>query len=202
MGRGKDVIIIALVLLLLASIGGGFYFARRGPILVGSEPSKEICDILPLYTGPSESSGGFGAYPYIAQDICRVVFASEKSDPAICDKVKIADVKGGCYGMLAVKLGESGLCAKAPADARDKCYSEAATKLGAEACEKIQAVDPRDNCFANAASRLGDSSLCTKISGVNQRDSCYFNTAHRNPALCSQISNPQVRQDCQRNYGR
>ncbi|OHA09445.1 MAG: hypothetical protein A3B37_01950 [Candidatus Sungbacteria bacterium RIFCSPLOWO2_01_FULL_59_16] len=198
----KDIVIVILVIMFLASIGGGFYFARRGPILVGSEPSKEICDILPLYTGASESSGGFGPSPYIAQDICRVVFASEKSDPAICDKVKIADVKGGCYGMLAVKLGESDLCAKAPADARDRCYSEAANKLGAEACENIRSADQRDNCLANAAGRLGDSSLCTKITGVNQRDSCYFNTASRNPAFCNEITNPQMRQDCQRNYGR
>ncbi len=202
MNRGKDIAIIALALLFLASIGGGFYFARRGPILVGSEPSKEICDILPLYTGPSESSGGFGAYPYIAQDICRVVFASEKSDPAICDKVKIADVKGGCYGMLAVKTGDSGLCAKAPADARDRCYSEAASKLGAAACEAIQAVDARDNCLANAANRLGDPSLCRKITSVNQRDSCYMNMANRDPAFCGEIANPQMRQDCQRNIGR
>ena len=198
----KDVVIITLVILLLSSIGGGFYFARRGPILVGPEPSKEICDILPLYTGPSESSGGFGPTPYIAQDICRVVFASEKNEPAICDKVRTADLKGGCYGMLAVKIGDADLCAKAPADARDRCYSEAANKLGSAACEKIAAADPRDNCLVNAASRLGDSSLCRKISGINQRDSCYFDTAHRNPALCVEISNPEMRQNCQRNYGR
>ena len=198
----KDVLIVLLVVLLLASIGGGFYFARGGPILVGQEPSKEICDILPLYTGPSESSGGLGPTPYIAQDICRVVFALEKSDPAVCDKVKTTDLKGGCYGMLAAKLGDADLCAKAPVDARDKCYGEAASKLGAEACENIRSADQRDNCLANASSRLGDGSLCTKISGINQRDSCYFNTAHRNPAFCGEISNPQMRQDCQRNVGR
>ncbi|OHA09666.1 MAG: hypothetical protein A3A44_02705 [Candidatus Sungbacteria bacterium RIFCSPLOWO2_01_FULL_60_25] len=48
----------------------------------------------------------------------------------------------------------------------------------------------------------GDGSLCPKISGVNQRDSCYFNVFHRNPALCAEIADSRMRQDCQRNYGR
>lgn len=198
----KNLIITVLVILLVGSIGASFYFSRKGPILLGQEPGKEICDALPLFTGSFEG-GSSEMMPYIAQDVCHTVFASEKSDSAICNKIKTAEFKGQCYSAVATKMGDVSVCDAAPPDARDRCYSQVANTLGGTAtCEKIQQINERDNCIQNYAMRASDSAACRKITNIGSRDNCFMNLAHQNPALCAEVSNPQMRGDCQRNVGR
>ena len=198
----KNLIITVLAILLVGSIGASFYFSRKGPILLGQEPGKEICDALPLFTG-SIDGGSSEMMPYIAQDICHMVFASEKSDSAICNKIKTTEFKGQCYSAVAAKMGDASVCDAAPSEARDRCYSQIAYKVGGAAtCEKVQQVNERDNCLQSYASRAGDSAACRKITHVGNRDNCFMNLAHQNPALCSEVSSPQARADCQRNTGR
>ncbi|MBI1975044.1 MAG: hypothetical protein HYS57_01635 [Parcubacteria group bacterium] len=198
----KDNLIIVLAALLVVSIGVAVYFAQKGPVIVGQQAGVEVCGILPVFTGQLGSgSGETGSF--IAQDICYMVFANEKTDPAICNKVKTAEFKGQCYATLAVKGGSTAACEGAPTDAQDKCYQQVAERLGdVAACGRIKVANERDNCISNQASRLGDGALCEKITNVNQRDFCYVNTARNNPSLCDKISSPSVKQDCLRNIGR
>lgn len=199
----KDTIIVILAALLMLSVGGVAYLSIKGkPILVGQEAGKEICDFLPLYTGPTENGGGF-LQPYFAQDVCRLVFAHEKGDLEICKKMKIREAGGMCYSMVAIKKGDASLCDSAPADMKDVCYRQAAEKLdGIKICEKIGKGDDRDNCLMNYAGKSGDASVCKKITNVYTRDNCYMNQAYRNPELCQEISNLSTRQDCERNVRR
>ena len=195
----KDTLIIVLVVLLIISSGAAVYFSQRLPkMLASGEAEKEICDILPVYSG-TES----GANPYIAQDICRLVLAVEKQDVEICKKAKTKEFIASCFAQVAAKAGNPGLCDSAPADARDQCYSEAARQAGSAAtCEKIQDVNVKDNCFYSYASSKGDSSVCEKIKNESSRDGCYMSVAYREPSLCGKIVNAQMKQDCQRNVGR
>ncbi len=198
----KNTLIIILVLLLLGSIGVAVYFAQKGPVIIGQQAGVEVCNILPLFTGQF-GGGNAGIGSYIAQDMCHVVFANEKNDVSLCNKIKTSEFKAECYSALAFKGGGAGVCDGAPADARDRCYSQVAERLSdAKACEKIKIANERDNCLSNYASRVGDGALCKKIANVNQRDSCYLNTARNDPALCSQVSSLNMRQDCLRNIGR
>lgn len=198
----KDSIIIILVILLLASTGTAIYFSQKGPIIIGGQAGVEVCGILPLYTGQLSGSGGPQS-SFIAQDICNMVFAYEKNDAAICNKVKTSEFKSECYSSLATKDGNANACDNAPADAQDRCYAQITEKLGdPKLCEKIKKANERDNCTANYASRVGDGTLCKKIININQRDSCYVNTARNNPSLCNEVYNSNMRQDCLRNSGR
>ncbi|OGF63459.1 hypothetical protein A2926_00855 [Candidatus Giovannonibacteria bacterium RIFCSPLOWO2_01_FULL_44_40] len=199
----RNIIITVLAIFLLASIGAAVYFAQKGPVIVGGQAGAEVCGILPIFTGQLDSGSSGGPGSFIAQDICHMVFANEKNDAAICNKIKTPEFKGQCYSMLAVKSGTSDVCAGAPSDARDRCYSQVAERMGdPKACEQIKIANERDNCISNYASRVGDGSLCKKITNIGQKDSCYMNTARNNPSLCSEISNPNMRQDCLRNIGR
>ena len=200
----KNIIIWVLAALLVVSAGAAFYFSTKGPLLVVGESNKAVCDTLPLYTGslgnggPSESN----APPYIAQDICHMVFAVEKKDAMICSKIKTLAFKGGCYSEVANKTGDTSICDTAPADAKDACYSKMAERLGSAACDKIQVVDQRDDCLSSSSSRNSDPSICKKITNINRRDSCYMNLAYNNPSLCNEVVTPQMKQDCQRNAQR
>lgn len=199
----KNTIIAILIILLLASIGAAVYFSQKGPVIISGQAGIEVCGILPLYTGQLGGSGGGPSSSFIAQDICHLVFAYEKNDTVICNKLKTPEFKSECYSSLAVKGGNANACDNAPADAQDRCYAQIAEKLGdPKVCEKIKIANDRDNCMSNYASRVGDSSLCKKIVNINQRDSCYMNTARNNPALCGEVSNPNMKQDCLRNLGR
>lgn len=198
----KNIIIIILVILLLASVGFAIYFAQKGPAAVSKQAGVEVCDILPLFTGQI-GSGNTGIGSYIAQDICYTVFANEKNDAAICDNVKTSEFKGECYSALAMKEGNADVCDGAPTEARDRCYSQIAEKLGnVNACEKIKIANDRENCISNFASRTGDGTLCKKLTNINTRDYCYINTSRNNPALCTEIQSPNVKQDCLRNLDR
>ena len=198
----KNIIIIGLVILLVASFGVAVYFAQKGPVILGQQAGVEVCGILPLFTGQI-GSGNTGIGSYIAQDICYTVFANEKNDAKICDKIKTSEFKGQCYSTLAMKESNADICDGAPTEARDKCYSEVAEKLGdATACDKIKIVNDRENCISNFASRTGDGTFCKKLTNINTRDYCYSNTARNNPALCNEIQSPNVKQDCLRNLGR
>jgi len=198
----KDIIIIILVVLLLVSSGAAVYFSQRVPkMLLGQQAEKEICDILPLYTG-SESSG-LDASPYIARDICRLVFAVEKQDSEICKGGKTKEFSGACYAAVAVKTGDIKVCDSASGDVRDKCYSEAARQIGDMAsCEKISNINEKDNCFASYAGSKNDAAACVKIQNESQRDGCYMSQAFRDPSLCEKIVNSQMKTDCQRNTAR
>ena len=200
----KNVIIWVLVVLLATSAGAAFYFSTQGPVLVVGESNKAVCDTLPLYTGSLGGSGsGSNGVPYIAQDICHTVFAVEKNDASICNKIKTPELKGGCYSEVANKKGDVSICDAAPADARDSCYAKMVERMGNVAtCEKIQRQDDRDNCLQSFASRNNDASVCKKITNINRRDSCYMNLAYNNPSLCNEVMTPQMRQDCQRNAQR
>lgn len=199
----KDTIIVILAGLLILSVGGVAYLLIKGkPVLVGQEAGKEICDLMPLYTGPTDS-GGELFQPYFAQDICRLVFAYEKGDTEICKKMRIREAGGMCYSMVAIKKGDAAVCDSAPSDVRDVCYRQTAEKLdGVKICEKIVKVDERDNCLMNYAGKSGDASICKKITNVYTKDNCYMNQAYRNPSLCQEISNLSMRQDCERNVRR
>lgn len=198
----KNTIIVILLALLLVSVGMAVYFVQKGPVIIGKQAGVEVCGILPLFTGQLGGSGGPPS-SFIAQDICHIVFAYEKSDAAICGKVKTPEFKSECYSSLALKSGSADVCDTAPADARDKCYSQIAEKLGdAKVCARIKAANERDNCISNYASRIGDGTLCKNITNVNQRDSCYMNTARNNPDFCNEVSHSNMRQDCLRNSGR
>lgn len=198
----KNIIIIGLVILLLGSVGAAVYFAQKGPVILGQQAGVEVCGILPLFTGQI-GSGNTGIGTYIAQDICHTVFANEKNDATICNKIKTSEFKGECYSTLATKEGNANVCDGAPTEARDRCYSQIAEKLGdATACDKIKVTNDRENCISNFASRTGDGTLCKKLTSINTRDYCYSNTARNNPALCNEIQSPNVKQDCLRNLGR
>lgn len=198
----KNTIIIALVVLLLSSVGAAVYFAQKGPVILGRQAGQEVCGILPLFTGQIDS-GSNGPTSYIAQDICHMVFANEKNDATICNNIKTPEFKGTCYSTVAMKEGNAAICENAPADARDRCYSQIAEKLGdANACEKIKIANDRENCISNFASRTGDGTLCKKLTNVNTRDNCYMNTARNNPALCNQVQNINMKQDCLGNLDR
>ena len=94
----KDTLIIVLVVLLIISSGAAVYFSQRLPkMLASGEAEKEICDILPVYSG-TES----GANPYIAQDICRLVLAVEKQDVEICKKAKTKEFIARLYKNIPV----------------------------------------------------------------------------------------------------
>jgi len=199
----KDTAIIILAVLLILSVGGVAYLSFKGrPVLIGQEAGKEVCDLLPLYSGPTDSSTLF--QPYIAQDICRMVFAYEKGDAELCKKMRITEAKGNCYSMLAIKKNDASLCDSAPVDAKDTCYRAAAEKLeGAlKLCEKISKVQEKDNCLTNYAGRTGDSAACEKVTDVNNKDNCYMNQAYRDPSLCGKVSNSVRRQECERNTQR
>lgn len=198
----KNTLIIILIILLLSSVGAAIYFSQKGPVILGQQAGEEVCDILPIFTGQF-GSGNSGEGSYIAQDICHTVFANEKNDVAICNKIKTSEFKAECYSTLAMKGGSADVCDRAPADAKDRCYSQVAEKLGdVKSCEKIKIANDRDNCISNYASRIGDGSLCKKITNINQRDSCYMNTSRNNPALCNEIQNINIKQDCIRGPGR
>lgn len=198
----KNTTIIVLVILLLASIGAAAYFAQKGPVIIGGQAGVEVCGILPLYTGQLGGSSGPSS-SFIAQDICHMVFAYEKNDATICNKLKTPELKGECYSSLAMKGGGADVCDSAPADARDRCYSQTAEKLGdPKTCEKIKTAGERDNCLSNYASRVGDGTLCSKITNINTRDYCYINTSRNDPSLCNKISAPNIKQDCLRGPGR
>lgn len=198
---GKDIVIGILVVLLIASVGVSVYFWQKSPLSLSAEASKELCDILPLYTGPEVDGSGFP--PYAARDVCHFVFAAEKGDAKICGNMKTPDLQAQCYAVLAVKLNDSGLCASASAEARDRCYSQVASKLGGLAvCDKIQRADDRDNCLRNYASQSGDAEACGRISGIRMRDDCYMNQGYRDPSFCDKVSSSQMREDCRRNAGR
>lgn len=198
----KNIIIIILVVLLLASVGSAIYFAQKGPVTASKQAGVEVCGILPLFTGQI-GSGNTGIGSYFAQDICYTVFANEKNDVALCGNIKTSEFKGECYSILAMKEGNADICDGAPTEARDKCFSQIAEKLGdANACEKIKIANDRENCISNFASRTGDGTLCKKLTNINTRDYCYINTSRNNPALCNEIQSPNVKQDCLRNLGR
>lgn len=198
----KNTVIIGLVILLLVSIGAAVYFAQKGPVILGQQAGVEVCNILPLFTGQF-GGGNTGIGSYIAQDMCHVVFANEKNDVSLCNKIKTSEFKAECYSALAFKGGGANVCDDAPADARDRCYSQVAEKLGdAKACEKIKTANDRDNCLSNYASRVGDGTLCSKITSINTRDYCYINTSRNDPSLCNKISSPTIKQDCLRGPGR
>ncbi|MEK7560407.1 MAG: hypothetical protein AAB539_00425 [Patescibacteria group bacterium] len=196
----KDILIIVLVIALVGTIGAGFYFARKGPLVLAPETNQQVCDILPLYSGSLDGGGSSGGQmPYIAQDVCRIVFADEKGDSEICAKIRTPELQGQCVAGVALKKGDATLCEGAIGEARDRCYDGVAQKLGAEACTKIRTVDKKDSCLSNAASRQGDGSMCRQIANVSMRDQCYMNTAFRNPALCNDITQPMMREECGRN---
>lgn len=198
----KNIIIIVLIALLLISAGAAVYFAQKGPVLVAKQAGMEVCGILPLFTGQF-GSGNVGMGSYIAQDVCYTVFANEKDDTAICNNIKTPEFKSECYVTLAMKKGSADVCDGAPADAKDRCYSQIAEKLGdSGACEKIKNANEHDNCISNHASRMGDGTLCKKLTNVNTRDMCYINTSRNNPALCNEIQNSNIKQDCLRGPGR
>lgn len=193
----KNLIITILAALLAASIGAAFYFSQQGPLLVIGEANKQVCDTLPLFTG---SLGGSGSTitPYIAQDVCHMVFAVEKDDVAICNNVKTEEFKGECYAEVANKKRDASICDTAPANAKDRCYAKVSERFGTmAACERIQQQEQRDNCLSNFASRNGDPAACKKITNINRRDVCYVNLAYQNPAVCNEIVTPQIKRDCQ-----
>jgi len=195
----RNIIISVLAILLLASVGAAVYFAQKGPVIIGGSAGVEVCGILPVFTGKLDSSSS-GSMSFIAQDICHMVFANEKDDANICNKVKTSEFKGQCYSMLAVKSGSAAVCEGAPADAKDRCYSQVAERMGdIKACEQIKTANDRDNCISNFASRTGDGSLCKKIANIGQRDGCYMNASYQNSSFCNEISNPNTQQDCLRN---
>lgn len=198
----QKTIIIILVVLLLTSIGAAIYFAQKGPVVLSKQAGMEVCGILPLFTGKL-GSGSDSSSSFIAQDICHMVFANEKNDATICNNIKTPEFKGECYSTVAMKEGNTNVCDSAPADARDKCYSQIAEKLGdAQACEKIKIANDRENCISNYASRTGDGTLCKKLANVNTRDYCYVSTSRNNPALCNEIQNITIKEDCLRGPGR
>lgn len=198
----KNIIIVMLVVLLLGAAGAAIYFAQKGPVIIGGQAGVEVCGILPLFTGQL-GSGSSGPGSFIAQDICYTVFAHEKKDASICNKIKTPEFKGECYSTIAVSGGDADVCAGAPADARDRCYSQISEKLGdSKACEQIKSINDRENCISNFVSRTGDGSLCKKITNINTRDYCYINASRNDISLCNEISSPNVKQDCLRGPGR
>ena len=186
---------------MVLSAGAAVYFAQKGPVIVGGEAAKELCGILPLFTG---KLGGSSDTPQtIARDICYFVFAYEKSDSKTCEKITVGEFKGNCYSALVTKTGNTSLCESAPVDARERCYTEVAGSMrDASVCEKIKTPDARDNCLMNYASRAGDSAACNRISNVRTRDNCYINQSYQDPSLCSKISDAAIKQECLRNVNR
>ena len=198
----KNILIIVLLVLLVASIGAGYYFSRMQPLVLSKDASGELCEMLPILSTPIDEGGGLGS-PYIARDICHFVFAYEKEDASICQNLKTAELRGQCYAFIAIKTNNQALCDSAPIEARDQCYSQVAQKVSdLKTCEKIQRADDRDNCMQNYASRMGDASICPKLQNINFRDSCYMNLAHRDPALCAKVTDVRSREDCNRNVRR
>ncbi|OHB20477.1 MAG: hypothetical protein A2939_01735 [Parcubacteria group bacterium RIFCSPLOWO2_01_FULL_48_18] len=216
----KTVIIVILSILLVVSLGFGIYSYQKGSapaevkevikevikeVPAASAPSDEkLCDQIPIYTGSFGDGSLSGLYPNVAQDVCRLAFAVDKSSVEICKSLKgPAEVHGMCYSLIASKTGDETVCEGAAFEARDRCYLSIAQQTGdVSACEKIRSVNEKENCITNYVSRTGDVEGCKKITTANGRDNCYMNQAYRDPSLCDKITNSQTKQSCKSNVGR
>ena len=198
----KDLVILILVIALVASVGVTIYLAQRGPIVVGGQAQKELCGIIPSYTGGPASSDEFP--PSVAQDICYMVFANEQEDSTICKKIKSLELQGMCFSILAIKTGDESLCELASVEARDRCYGDFASQVGGESgiCEKINNPNQQDQCYSNLASKTQDAGFCRKIDNVDMRDNCILNMSflYTDPSFCDKIPKSDIKRDCKARF--
>jgi len=163
-------------------------------------------------------------FSYCTDDACRYSFGIDKgsynsciaiaegaqkyacmavvmNNSGMCDNAKTQPVQDLCTQLVAVQMGDIGICARATqgSDYRNGCYTQFAINgENSTPCSLAYPEVARDQCYFDFAKSTGMFESCAQIVNSLNMQGCYIVSAkaNNNPLACSGVSMGKQRGDC------